>query len=102
MLNVTTAARKFLAEKLEELQSSEGELMRVFVNGESLSLKLGQIQADDHTISHGVKPVLAVAQSVFEAADNRTLDVVATARGPKLKVTQRSVSKPELRAVEST
>lgn len=97
MLNVTNAAREFLAEKLLELQASEGEVIRVFASGEGLSLEVGQVQADDRAIRHKDKPVLAVAASVSEAAHDRTLDIVATVRGPKLKVTERAVSEPDLR-----
>ena len=102
MLNVTVAAREFLAEKLAELEAPDGVVMRVFANGPSLSLKLGPIEADDRTICHGDKPVLAVAPSVSEAADHRTLDMVATIRGRRLKVTERSIREPDLQNRDST
>lgn len=97
MLDVTAAAREFLAEKLVALQASDGEVMRVFADGPSLRLKLSPIEADDRTICHEDKPVLAIAPSVSEAADHRTLDVVSTIRGRKLRVTERRIREPDLR-----
>jgi hypothetical protein len=97
VLNVTEAARKYLAEKLVELHAPEGVAMRVLTDGPSLSLSLGPIQRGDQTISHDGKPILAIAQSVFEASHNRTLDVFTTIRGRQLRVTERTVRQPNLR-----
>lgn len=102
MLNVTTAARRFLAEKLEEVRTSEGEVMRVVADGASLSLKLGPIQADDRTIAHDGIPVLAIAPSVSEAADHRTLDVVMTVKGRRLRVTERTIGELNIRNPDAT
>jgi hypothetical protein len=97
VLNVTAAARRHLAEKLVQLQAREGEVMRVIAKGASLSLRLDAIQDGDCTISHDGKPVLAIAQSVSDVSDNRTLEVFTTVRGPQLRVTERTIRHPNLR-----
>lgn len=102
MLNVTEAARKYLVEKLVELHAPEGVAMRVVANGASLSLSLGPIQDGDRTISHYGKPILAIAQSVLEASDNRTLDVFTTIRGRQLRVTERVIRQRNLRVNSRT
>ena len=87
MFKVTEAARNLLAEMLVEIQATDGKVVRIVASGEGQSLVLGQIEVDDRVFSHEDKSVLAIAQGVFEGGDNRMLDVVATARGPKLSVT---------------
>lgn len=89
MIDVTEAARKLLSEMLLKLQAPEGAVVRIVASGGGLSLVLGQIRHDDRAFSHADKPVPAVAQGVSENGDNRTLDVVATVRGPKLRVTAK-------------
>ncbi len=75
MLTISEAAGALLAQMLVQAKASDTVAVRFVPDGNSLSMQLDDVRADDVTFEHETRTVLALDAEVSDALVDRTLDV---------------------------
>ena len=73
-----------MAQQLVEDGSSEGVVVRFYLEGETLEVKMDAEKPDDAKFAHEGKTVLVIDRELSKHLDGKTLDVQDTDEGPQL------------------
>ncbi len=75
MLEVTEAARDYLADRIAERDPEEACFRIIPKDGRGFTLEEGELQPSDIVIRHDGRPILALEPDVAERLDGWVLDV---------------------------
>jgi len=86
MLTITETTGGYLSKVLDEAKVSPDTAVRLVVEGNGLTAALDTERPGDAAIDHNGRKVLLLDEQASRVLEERTLDVQATADGPKLGI----------------
>jgi Fe-S cluster assembly iron-binding protein IscA len=84
VLAITDAAAEQICVLLKDAKAADDTAVRILAEGNRVTLKLDEMQADDATFERDGRTILVLDQPTSELLSNETLDVKATEEGPRL------------------
>lgn len=90
MFVVTTKARIRLSQKLDRRQADSTQTFRFAARPGGWRLRLDRPRPADTAITHDGQTVLVLDEAVWDAMKSRSLDVIDTESGPRLRLQRLS------------